>query len=150
MRAGVGRMNITGASGAIPRNDFRRMDEHAQRYYKEIRKRSSDVKAIAENTGFSVEDVKKIKEHIFLNKYDLGDEFPTNFDPDYDMAVSWQRLVDGKSIQEMDIVMLKHELMEHELMLEKCMDYRDAHKIAEEKYNYSKYIKDLNFKEDLL
>ncbi|MCL2086222.1 MAG: hypothetical protein FWH05_01340 [Oscillospiraceae bacterium] len=67
-------MNITGASGAIPRDDIKRMDAHAERYYEEIRKRKSDVAAIAENAGFSTEDVEKIKLHIFIDTHDLGDE----------------------------------------------------------------------------
>ena len=31
--------DATGATGAIPRDDLQRMDEHAERYYEEIRKR---------------------------------------------------------------------------------------------------------------
>ena len=42
-------MDIFGASGAIPRDDLDRMDSHAERYYEEIRKRKSDIKAIAKN-----------------------------------------------------------------------------------------------------
>jgi hypothetical protein len=43
----------TGASGAIPRSDRNRMDQHAELYYEEIRKRVGDVESIAKNTGFS-------------------------------------------------------------------------------------------------
>ena len=54
-------MDVTGASGAIPRDDIKRMDAHAELYYEAIRKRNSDVVAIAENTGFSIGDMEKIK-----------------------------------------------------------------------------------------
>jgi len=137
------KIDVTGASGAIPRDDIARMDEHAERYYEEIRKRTGDVESIAKNTGFSVDDVKLIKEHIFFNKYDLGGKTPMQFAPDYDMAVSWQRLIDGKNIQEMDIVLLNHELMEYHLMKQGIL-YKDAHKIAEKTYNYKQYTDELD------
>jgi hypothetical protein len=147
---GGGNMIDTGASGAIPRSDIKRQNEHAKLFYEEVRKRTGDIEKIAKNTGFSTDDIKKVKEHIFINEYDLGWKNPSRFDPDYDMTVSWQRLTDGKNIQEMDLVMLKHELMEYELMLEKRLSYREAHEITELKYDYSKYIKELNLKEGLL
>ena len=142
--------NITGASGAIPRSDMRRMVEHAELYYQEIRNRTSDIKSIAENTEFSAEEVQIVKNHIFFNQYDLGYEFPTSFDPDYDMAVSWQRLIEGKNIQEMDIVMLNHELMEYRLMSEKGLKYKEAHDITDKVYSYSKFSRELDRKEGIL
>ena len=126
------------------------MDTHAKMYYEQIRKRKSDIESIARNTCFSIEDIRKIKEHIFFNEYDLGDEVPSRFDPLYDIAVSWQRLINGSDIKEMDIILLKHELFEYELMNEQGMDYKAAHKIAEQSYNYSKFIKELDEKEGLI
>ena len=137
---------VNEARGAVARNDFKRMDEHAERYYEEIRKRKSDVAAISENTGFSVEDVEIIKQHIFITEHDLGDEVFERFSTSYDMAVSWQRLIDGKNIQEMDIVLLNHELMELNLMAQ-GYNYKSAHNITEQKYNYIKYIKELDTRE---
>ena len=140
-------MDFTGASGAISRGDKGRMDAHAKLFYDEIRTRIGDVEAIAQNTGFPVADVQKAKEHVFINRYMLEDLEPERFAPDYDMAVSWQRLIEGKNIQEMDIVMLKHEIMEYSLMNDQDVPYSDAHKIATEQYNYIKYIIDLDRKE---
>ena len=142
-------MGITEASGAIPRSDFKRMDAHAERYYEEIRKRTSDVVAIAKNTGFSVVDVETIKRHIFFDTHDLGAEIPLKFAPDYDMAVSWQRLVEGKDIKEMDIVLLNHEITETKLMAQ-GLGYDKAHKLAEQEYNYTRFVKELNAKEGIL
>ena len=139
----------TGASGAIPRHDWGRMDTHGKMYYEQIRKRRTDVESIAKNTGFTMEDIHKVKEHIFINEYDLGDENPTRFDPLYDIAVSWQRLINGADIKEMDLVLLRHELLEHNLMNEQGMDYATAHRIAEKAHNYSKYVKELDEKEGL-
>ena len=133
------------ASGAISRHDRDRMDKHAEMYYEAIRKRSGDVEAIARNTGFSTKDIRKIKEHIFMNAYDLHDGKKC-FDPDYDIAVSWQRLSEGKNIKEMDLVLLNHELMEYRLMNEKGMPYDKAHAETEKLYNYDKYIRELDLK----
>jgi hypothetical protein len=141
--------NIT-HGGAIQRTDTDRMYEHAVRYYEEIRKRKSDIKAISDNTDFSVEEIAIVKNHLFFNKYDLGDEELTGFDPDYDIAVSWQRLIDGKNIQEMDIVLLKHELLEYHIMEEKGLSYNDAHTIACKKYDYPKYVKELDRNEGII
>jgi hypothetical protein len=134
---------ITGASGAIPRSDWGRMDEHAARYYEEIRRRSGDVPAIAENTGFSVEDVETVKRHVFFNEYSLGEDEPRRFDPSYDIAISWQRLVDNKNIREMDVVLLRHELLEHKYMLD-GMPYAQAHELTNRQYNYEKYTVELD------
>jgi hypothetical protein len=136
-------------SGAIKRADFTRMETHAKMFYEEIRKRKTDINTIAENTDFSVEDVEKIKNHIFFNKYDLSDGYG-RFYESYDQAVSWQNLIlGGKRIREMDIILLRHELMEYNLMNHEGLSYNEAHKIAEEKYNYSKYVKELNLREGI-
>jgi len=142
-------MDITGASGAIERRDIKRQETHAKLFYNEVRKRTADVETIARNTGFSVEDVESVKRHIFLDYHDLGDEEPERFNPSYDMAISWQRLIDGKDIREMDIVLLQHELHELRLM-EKGLSYRQAHDAAEKLHNYSKFIKELDAMEGLL
>jgi hypothetical protein len=140
---------VTGASGAIPRNDIGRMREHAEKYYAQIRGRTTDVAAIAQNTGISSSEIEIVKRHIFFNRYDLGEEEITRFDADYDMAVSWQRLIEGKNIQEMDIIMLRHELMEYEFMIGQGLSYSEAHAITEKKYNYSQYVKALDRKAGL-
>jgi hypothetical protein len=133
----------TGASGAIPRDDFNRMEQHAAQYYEAVRKMVGDVENIAVNTGFSIDSIKIVKQHIFFNAYDLGENEIRRFDPNYDMAVSWQRLIEGGNIREMDIVLLKHELMEYELM-QKGMSYVEAHTITVQKYNYQQYVNELN------
>lgn len=135
---------MTIITGAIPRDDLVRQDQHAELYYEEIRKRTNDIQRIAENTGFSIQDIEKVKAHVFFNKYDLDDEELSRFIPDYDMAVSWQRLIDGKDIQEMDMVLLHHELMEYTLMNEKGLNYREAHDTTQKIHNYKKYVDELD------
>ena len=143
-----GGIRITGAGGAIARSDYNRMEKHAERYYEAIRRRKSesDVEAIARNTGFSVEDVRKIRRHVFMDVHDLGDRGIQRFDPSFDMAVSWQNLADGKNIREMDIVMLHHELEELKLMAQ-GLDYDTAHETVQKVYNYQKYVRELDARE---
>ncbi len=138
-------MYLTGASGAIPRGDWERMDEHAARFYEEVRHRTTDVSSIARNTRMPLGDIEAIKRHVFFDEHDIGEDIPRRFDPSYDMAVSWQRLIEGKNIQEMDMIMLRHELLEREYM-SRGMNYEQAHKLANEQHNYQAFIKELDRK----
>jgi hypothetical protein len=65
---------------------------------------------------------------------------PVKFDPDYNMAVSWQRLADGSNIQEEDLTLLNHENREMSLM-KQGFDYDAAHIKASEEYDYAAQIK---------
>lgn len=124
-----------GISGALdPYSE--QADEHAKRYYAAVRKMTTDVMRISENTGCSEELIKSIKDYIFNEKHDLGEKIDY-FDPDYKMAQSWQRLIDGKNIQPHDLTLLKHEQMERELMLQ-GYSQSEAHFITSEQYNYGK------------
>ncbi|MDR0917544.1 MAG: hypothetical protein LBN02_10225 [Oscillospiraceae bacterium] len=133
---------VTGASGAIPISDQGRRLEHAKRYYDEIRKRDSDIAAIAESTGHSEDEIRSVKAHVFLIYHELGYESPARFDPDYNMAVSWQRLIDGKDIQPEDFVLIEHELAELTLMNTQGLSYSDAHTIASLTHDYHSLIKE--------
>lgn len=97
-------MIISGAiSGAITDPDCPRAIEHAILYYNSIRKRTDDVLKIAANTGFDIVDIDAVKKFIFMEKHNLGKEKPELFTPNFSMAVSWQRLIEGKNIQPHDI-----------------------------------------------
>lgn len=125
-------------SGAL---DYEGEDEdrakiHAERYYNSVRKMTTDVHRIAENTGFPEELIQSIKDFVFNEKHDLGDKFDY-FVPDYKMAQSWQRLIEGKHIQKHDLTLLHHEKMERELM-KQGFSQDEAHSITSKKYNYAK------------
>ena len=49
-----------GISGALDRYG-KQAEEHAERYYEEVRHMTTDVKHIAKNTGFSEEEIQGIK-----------------------------------------------------------------------------------------
>lgn len=115
---------------------------HSMRYYAAIRKRKDDVAAIARNTGWSEWAIERIKDHIFFSFHDLGGPEPERFDPDYHMAVSWQRLIEGREIRSQDMVLLKHEYLELTLMRTKGLSYLEAHGLANKKHNYGKAIQE--------
>ena len=135
------------SSGAVygawnDRNDpyNKERDRHAQEFYESVRNRNKqhEIVKVSNNSGLSQSDVEKIYNHIFINEYDLEDG-RKHFDPNYDMAESWRRLseIGGKNIQPHDLVMLNHELMEHDLMA-KGMKYDEAHELTNKTYNYQK------------
>lgn len=131
----------TGAIGKIHKDDYKRKQKHADIYYESIRKRNDDIISIAQNTGISENTIRKIKEHVFINKYNLAQGY-TNFYPDYDMAIAWQRLIEGKNIKKSDIVLLHHERLECYLMNRYNYGYEEAHNITCRKYNYIKALKE--------
>lgn len=121
-------------SGALD-PESERAYEHAERYYESVRHMTTDIKRIAENTGFSEEEIRAIKKYVFLEKHDLGETEPAYFYPSYRMAESWQRLIDGKDIQPHDITLLNHEIMERNLT-KTGLSQEEAHRITERVYNY--------------
>lgn len=110
--------------------------EHAERYYGLVRSMKTDVARISETTGFAEEDIQTIKSYIFMEKHDLGGAELEYFAPDYMMAESWQRLIDGKP-ESHDMTLLNHEIMERDLM-KKGIPQDEAHIKASGKYNYAK------------
>ncbi|HEM6189601.1 TPA: minor capsid protein [Streptococcus suis] len=127
---------IYGAWNAKNDPDEIHRKKHAELYYESVRNRSTvhEVARIAKHTGFAERDVQAIYDHVFENYYEL-EGGSKRFDPDYDMAQSWDRLFSGKDIQKHDITLLHHELMESKLMAE-GMNYDTAHKITQKKYDY--------------
>ena len=115
--------------------------KHAEQYYESVRKMTTDAERIANNTGFSLADIERIKSYVFTEEHDLGEEKPMRFSPSYEMAESWQRLIDGKNIQPHDITLIQHELMESKLV-EDGMPQDKAHIITSGVYNYSEEVRE--------
>lgn len=109
---------------------------HAKRYYGLIRKMTTDVAKIAKNTGYSREQIQQIKNYLFLDKHYLENPWPEYFKPDFAIARSWQRLFEGHPVDH-DWTLLKHEVYERELV-KQGIPQGEAHKIAQDKYNYAK------------
>ena len=130
--------SVSGAiSGALDSNSDRAL-EHAERYYEEVRHFTTDIKRIAKNTGFREQDIERIKKYVFTEEHDLATG-RHRFDPSYDMAVSWQRLMQGKDIRPYDITLLNHEMYEL-ILVESGMTQDQAHREASMLYNYSREV----------
>lgn len=124
-----------GVSGA--RNPYsEKAQEHANKYYGLIRSMKTDVSKISKSTGFSEDKIQEVKDFIFNEKHDLGNAEKEYFKPDYMMAESWKRLIDGKP-EPHDITLINHEIMEHDLM-KQGYTQAEAHIITSKKYNYDK------------
>lgn len=121
-----------------PYNEKR--DKIANDLYTQIRnrKREYEIDAVANNSGFTRDEIDRVYSHVFERKHLLSNGKVARFDPDYYMAHSWMRLREGKNIQEHDIVMLHHELEEEKIMGESLdIPYGIAHNIVAETYDYS-------------
>ncbi|MBR6636024.1 MAG: hypothetical protein IKK97_01090 [Phascolarctobacterium sp.] len=136
------RLRTGAVSGALnDKNDpdYSRREAHAIKYYRALRNRGIDdfVNKINRNTGVSKSRLASIYNHIFVNKHKLGNSYDY-FDPSYEMAVSFQRLIDNpKEIKPCDIMLLKHEHLELAIMKKLKYNYNEAHNLAEKKYNYA-------------
>ena len=127
-------INAGAISGA--RNPYgKAAEKHSQQYYQFIRKISSDIPKIAQNTGYNEEFIKEIKQYLFIETHDLGDGL-RQFDPDFMIAQSRQRLIEGKNILPHDMTLLLHEELERKFMNDGLSQHL-AHIKASEKYNYS-------------
>ncbi len=140
--------STTGAASGALDAESPEGEAHAERYYEAIRNRASDsdVKKIARNINFPVKVVKDIKHHIFLDEHDLGGGAVGRFDPNYNMAQAWERLIQGTHTP-LDIKLLKHELVELTQMRRHGLIYKDAHDIANIRHNWEIEIDKLKKKE---
>ena len=139
-------------SGALTHKndpDFKRRKAFAKSYYREIlgRKREFEISSVSRNTGFSEEEIDIVFSHIFELDHLFEDGTIHKFFPDYDMAQSWFRLRDGKTIYKHDLILLHHELEEAKIMGKGTnIAYEPVHRKVEEKFNYAhalkKYLKE--------
>ena len=127
----VGTSKQTGAGGYI---------DSADKAYDAIRSSTTDVKAIATNTGIKPENIQKVKDHLFndthvLDRYvDYGIPAEVKrFDSDIKIAEAWKRLEAGKHTKE-DIQLLKHETAERWIEKKRGAGYTESHDRASESF----------------
>lgn len=147
---------ISGAvAGAITDPESAEGIRHADLYYAEIRKFSTDVEKIATNTGFKPDQILMVKNYLFVHIHNLDGEFK-QFDPCFEIAESWRRLAfDKENIQPHDILLIKHELNEIDLV-SRGYSQSQAHDMTNELYNYTlasekfyKRLKETSHRNDL-
>lgn len=127
--------------------DFIKAEKHAYLTYDKIknsnqelekRKIYSNIGKFKEMKDFTKEDVDIAFNHVFNDIHILKDG-ESLFHPEINMAESWERLITGKDIQSHDLILLKHERLEHDYMYVRGnMDYDTAHAKTDETYNYGK------------
>ena len=151
-----GIMQSPTTSGALTSKndpDFEKRDAFAASFYQEIlgRKREYEISSVAQHSNMSVADVDKIFAHIFELEHLFEDGSIRKFDSDYDMAQSWIRLRNGKNVQEHDLILLQHELMEANIMgTGTTVPYEPVHNEVEKTYNYALALREYLEKNDLL
>ncbi|CAM3942321.1 T7SS effector LXG polymorphic toxin [Bacillus albus] len=115
----------TGGRNISPEQFFKE-EAIAEEMYEKFRNLGTeDVNAVAKNTGFSVARIQRIKDHVFNNSH-IKDHGVGRFDPDYELAQAWQRLIDGKQVDS-DIQLLHHEIFESKFEGIFQTNYRTAH-----------------------
>ena len=125
--------------------DFIKAEKHAYLTYDKIknsnqelekRKIYSNIGKFKEMKDFTKEDVDIAFNHVFNDIHILKDG-ESLFHPEVNMAESWERLINGRNIQSHDLILLKHERLEHDYMYVRAnMDYDSAHAKTDETYNY--------------
>lgn len=141
---GMDKLDSLVSSGSISeaRGDVEKQkSDFAIKYYEQLKNsnRADVVEKMVKSSNLH-STVSKALEHILDNQYLLWDfeafeERMMNFYPHYDMAQSFQRLYLGNP-KKYDILMLQHESLESYYMNQLKMDYDEAHKRANLKFNY--------------
>lgn len=123
-------------------------ENKAKKIYLELGQRDAVFagKIIAKAGNISDTEGKQVFNHIFRNKHKFDDEisgeiYEDYFDPDYDMAQSFLRILNRQKVLERDIILIKHELLESNLMKENSnLTYKEAHKITNQQFNYENML----------
>jgi hypothetical protein len=100
----------------------------AELAYDSIRASSTDVAAIARNSGISESRIARIKDHIFFKEHQL-DTGLRRFDADPDIVNAWSRLEVGDHVSS-DVSLLRHEIFESRFESLYRTNYRTAHEAA--------------------
>lgn len=115
-KTSIGFTESGGISGAISDPLSPEAQEHAMRYYEEIRHRDDDIIKISKFTGYTPEQILKVKNYLFIETHILSTGVK-RFDPSFEIAETWQRLSDMQDyVQEHDRLLIPHELMEMDLI----------------------------------
>lgn len=125
--------------GGLNPNSYEAFD-YAEREYKHIRSMSRDCIYVSRNTGIPFEVASLIKGYIFENQHFLSKVgLYGRFDSDFAMAQSWVRLsnrTSNKHIQPHDILLLQHEWLEIQFILNHKLSQEEAHEEASKVYDY--------------
>lgn len=127
-------------------SDIDRIDQLGNQMYEEFRMTNDDIVEISNNTGWSVEDVTTVKNHVFNDVVLKDDGVYGTLDSYYEQALAWQRLIDGNYFKS-DVLLLEHELFEatyynHFHSINGCT-LRDAHEFTTNYYDWDGLITEI-------
>jgi hypothetical protein len=108
--------------------------------YERIRLSRTDVRAIARATGYKVQNIRKIKQHLFVKRH-LLDRYVeqgipaqhARFDPYLPIAEAWDRLALG-TFTPADLQLLRHEIAEAWYMRNVAPGWSAAHNRVQSRY----------------
>jgi hypothetical protein len=119
-------------------NRWQHLETYEKRYlksamqaYDDIMLQTQDISVISQHYHLSLEEVKRAKDYAFGRGVSQN-----QFSPDSNMAEAWLRLGSENATQ-VDEVLLRHEIYESDLVLNKGYKQADAHKLAQKKYPWS-------------
>jgi hypothetical protein len=151
-----------GGHSSRPRNaaDFERQDRWANDAYDHIRENPDadviashlrDIRRADGSTGFSVEEIGRIRDHVFFEEHPLSDYdggvIHQRYDASPDMAEAWLRLRSGNARPE-DIALLEHESAEARYYRDHPgATYEEAHHAANEISNWQNQIPDPTYED---
>ncbi|OME64225.1 hypothetical protein BSK65_29525 [Paenibacillus odorifer] len=117
-------------------SEFMRQEDLAFDMYGTFKKLKNDTSDITRNTGWKESDIQQIKDHLLFEKHKFDSGEIKSFDPNYQQALAWERLMKG-NYNKNDILFLNHELFESKYMKKYGVTYEKAHAEAQKKYNWS-------------
>ncbi|WP_242629192.1 LysM peptidoglycan-binding domain-containing protein [Xanthomonas oryzae] len=115
-------------------------EQIADELYNSIRASSVDVQNISASTGFKIENIQKVKDHVFNNEHVLDSYVdwgvPSRvgrFDSNLAQAEAWQRLENGTHTVQ-DVTWMKHEIGERWYEQKYNAGYLESHKRVEQRW----------------
>jgi hypothetical protein len=123
-------------------NRWQHLETYEKRYlksamqaYDDIMLQTQDISVISQHYHLSLEEVQRAKDYAFGRGVSQN-----QFAPEIKMAEAWCRLIskDGTPVDE---VLLRHEIYESDLVINKGYKQSDAHKLAQKQYPWSDLIK---------
>lgn len=92
---------------------------------------TEDVARIANRYQSNPDDVERAKDYAF------GSGVSRNkFSPDSRMAEAWNRMASGQGT-ELDEILLRHEILESGLVINRGMSQSEAHELVQQRYPWS-------------
>lgn len=130
-----------GSHGGILDKTSEEQEKYAKQAYEEIRNKNelSDIEKVSISSGLKKEDIKKVRDHIFIKKHLLDGKLK-RFDESPEIALAWEALEQNRA-KDIDILLLRHELEELTIMENYGYNYDVAHLLADKKYPWEYKLK---------